>query len=141
MFDYLNLVYWLLGNAVLPGGMGLIQPRLWRRMMTKNLVDQPELPWKLAGRKVLVLMLVVMAPGDAEFLDFASRESGDCGIDDRLFLGGAGEDAGSGGAFVQGCDTGGGTCLGKPPNEAQRPSGATDLCAKRQHGDAITQAR
>ncbi len=57
MFDYLNLIYWLLALASLVA---------WARFatfmctdVTKNLVDQPELPWKLGSAGVFILMLLI----------------------------------------------------------------------------------
>ncbi len=57
MFTYINLVYWLLALASLIA---------WARFcafmsedITKNLVDQPELPWKLGAAGVMLLMLVM----------------------------------------------------------------------------------
>ena len=47
MFDYVNIIFWVLALASLVA---------WARFatfmcadVTKNLVDQPELPWKLAS--------------------------------------------------------------------------------------------
>src|SRR5271169_6000412 len=57
MFDYLNLVYWLVAFASLIG---------WARFSTfvvldvkKNLVDLPELPWQLGMAGVLLVMFIV----------------------------------------------------------------------------------
>ncbi len=57
MFGYVNLIYWLIALA------GLIA---WIRFsvfmcddITRNLVDQPELPWKLGSGGIFVLLLLV----------------------------------------------------------------------------------
>ncbi len=56
-FDYLNLIEWLVALAGLLG---------WLRFatfisedVTKNLVDQPEIPWKLGSVGIAVVMLIV----------------------------------------------------------------------------------
>src|SRR6185295_18103870 len=57
MFDYVNLIEWLVALASLVA---------WARFATfladdvsNNLIDQPELPWKLGAAGVFVLMLIV----------------------------------------------------------------------------------
>lgn len=57
MFDYLNIIYWLIALGSLIA---------WAKFstflsedVTNNLVEQPELPWKLGAAGVTVLMLVV----------------------------------------------------------------------------------
>jgi general secretion pathway protein E len=57
MFDYINVIYWLIALASLVA---------WARFatfmcadVTRNLVDQPELPWKLGSAGVFLLMLLV----------------------------------------------------------------------------------
>lgn len=57
VFDYVNLVYWLVALA------GLVA---WLRFstfmcddITQNLVDQPELPWKLGAVGAALVMLIV----------------------------------------------------------------------------------
>jgi general secretion pathway protein E len=57
IFDYVNVVYWLIALASLVA---------WARFstfmcddITKNIVDQPELPWKLGAAGVMLAMIVV----------------------------------------------------------------------------------
>ncbi len=57
LFEYVNPIYWLIALASLVA---------WARFatfladdVTKNLVDQPELPWKLGAAGVFLAMLVV----------------------------------------------------------------------------------
>jgi len=57
MFDYVNIIFWVLALASLVA---------WARFatflcadVTRNLVDQPELPWKLGSAGVFVLMLLI----------------------------------------------------------------------------------
>ncbi len=57
MFEYVNVIYWLLALASLVA---------WARFstflakdVTDNLVDQPELPWKLGTVGVMLLMFIV----------------------------------------------------------------------------------
>ncbi|HVT80612.1 MAG TPA: hypothetical protein VHM90_08140, partial [Phycisphaerae bacterium] len=57
MFGYINLIYWFLALA------GLIA---WIRFavfmcddITRNLVDQPELPWKLGSAGVFAVMFLI----------------------------------------------------------------------------------
>jgi general secretion pathway protein E len=57
MFDFVNVIYWLLALASLVA---------WARFsvwmcddVTRNLVDQPELPWKLGSAGIFVLMLLI----------------------------------------------------------------------------------
>jgi general secretion pathway protein E len=57
MFDYVNVIYWLIALASLVA---------WARFATfmaddvsNNLIDQPELAWKLAAAVVFVLMLIM----------------------------------------------------------------------------------
>jgi type II secretory ATPase GspE/PulE/Tfp pilus assembly ATPase PilB-like protein len=56
MFEYVNVIYWLIALASLIA---------WARFstfmcadVTRNLVDQPELPWKIGSAGVFVLMLL-----------------------------------------------------------------------------------
>jgi type II secretory ATPase GspE/PulE/Tfp pilus assembly ATPase PilB-like protein len=57
MFEYVNVIYWLIALASLIA---------WARFatfmcadVTRNLVDQPELPWKLGSAGVFVFMLLM----------------------------------------------------------------------------------
>ena len=57
MFDYVNVIYWLIALASLVA---------WARFATfmcedvaKNLVEQPELPWKLGAAGVFLLLFIV----------------------------------------------------------------------------------
>jgi type II secretory ATPase GspE/PulE/Tfp pilus assembly ATPase PilB-like protein len=62
MFDYINVIYWLIALASLVA---------WARFstfladdVTRNLVDQPELPWKLGvvGAGFLMMIMFVVLP-------------------------------------------------------------------------------
>jgi type II secretory ATPase GspE/PulE/Tfp pilus assembly ATPase PilB-like protein len=65
MFDYVNVLYWLIALASLVA---------WARFatfmcddITQNLVDQPEIPWKLGSAAIFLLMLVVWIVGLPSF--------------------------------------------------------------------------
>ena len=70
MFDYVNLIYWLIALASLVA---------WARFATflandvsNNLIDQPELPWKLGTAAVFVLMLIMyIVPVPSFWVSFA----------------------------------------------------------------------
>src|SRR5207249_4970017 len=70
MFDYVNLIYWLIALASLVA---------WARFATfmaddvsNNLIDQPELAWKLGAAGVFVLMLIMyIVPVPSFWVSFA----------------------------------------------------------------------
>jgi type II secretory ATPase GspE/PulE/Tfp pilus assembly ATPase PilB-like protein len=57
MFDYLNLVEWFVALATLVAWLRF--STFLAQDVTENLVDQPELPWKLGAAGVGILMLLI----------------------------------------------------------------------------------
>ena len=56
-FDYLNLIEWVVALASLIGWLRFAT--FMSEDITQNLVDQPEIPWKLGSAGVAVVMLIV----------------------------------------------------------------------------------